>query len=82
MHGFLNLFIAGVLSSQLVPEQMQQIVEDTDAGHFVFNQDGLGWKDFRVPVAVIEQARKDSVISFGSCSFDEPRDDLRELGLI
>lgn len=82
MHGFFNLFIAGILSSQLVPEQMQQIVEDTDASHFVFNQDGLGWKDFRVPVAVIEQARRDSIISFGSCSFDEPRDDLRKLGLI
>jgi hypothetical protein len=82
MHGFLNLFVASVLNNQITLEQMQQLVEDEDATHFFFSEDGLGWNDVRVPISVIDQARKNSVISFGSCSFDEPCADLRGLGLI
>lgn len=36
----------------------------------------------RIPVAYIEFARKNFAISFGSCSFEEPLADLRELKIL
>jgi len=66
----------------LKEEQVRLIVEDEDAGHFLFDDEGFRWKDLRATTAEIVAARQHAVISFGSCSFDEPRDDLRNLGLL
>ncbi|HXG09880.1 MAG TPA: hypothetical protein VNK04_08840 [Gemmataceae bacterium] len=83
MHGFLNIFVAGVLAHarRLDEDQVRPIIEDEDAGHFGFDDDGLHWKDLRAATEEIVTARR-WVTSFGSCSFDEPRDDLRALGLL
>jgi hypothetical protein len=82
MHGFLNVFVAGVLAHVhgLNAEAIRAILSDEKAGSFAFDAEGLGWRDLHAGVAAIESARRDAVISFGSCSFDEPRDDLRALG--
>jgi hypothetical protein len=84
MHGFLNVFVAGVLATArgLEWEDVRAIVEDEDADSFVFTEDGLRWRNHRAAVDEIELARRSAVVSFGSCSFDEPRDDLRALGLL
>jgi hypothetical protein len=84
MHGFLNVFGAGVLAHALGlnEEQVRQIIEDEDPRSFVFPEAGLRWKDFQATTEEIKAARAKAVISFGSCSFDEPRDDLRALGLL
>jgi hypothetical protein len=84
MHGFLNVFGAGVLAAtlSLSEEQVQPIIEDEDPSHFVFTDSEFRWKDFAAPLDAITRARREQVISFGSCSFDEPRDDLRALGLL
>lgn len=81
MHGFLNVFVAGVLAHArgLSAEQLQPILEDEDARSFAFDDAGLRWKDQHATTEEITAARK-FVTSFGSCSFDEPRDDLRALG--
>jgi hypothetical protein len=81
MHGFINVFGAAVLAHtrELYEEQVQPILEDEDAGDFVFDEAGFRWKDYRVTTQEIVAARR-WVVSFGSCSFDEPRDDLRALG--
>jgi hypothetical protein len=82
MHGFINVFVAGVLACArgLGAEQLQSILEDEDARHFIFTDDGLRWKDHQATTDEIGAARQNFVTSFGSCSFDEPRDDLRALG--
>jgi hypothetical protein len=82
MHGFVNVFAAGVLAhARGMPEgQVRRVVEDEDAGAFAFSDDGLRWRDFRAGVDEVAEARRRLVVSFGSCSFDEPRDDLRALG--
>ncbi|MBI3411865.1 MAG: hypothetical protein HY040_26330 [Planctomycetes bacterium] len=79
MHGFLNVFGGGCLAyaHKLSEMELQEIIADEDSTHFSIDQDGLRWKDLRVAMADIVQARRESVTSFGSCSFDEPRDDLR-----
>jgi hypothetical protein len=84
MHGFLNVFGAGVLAHarNLGEEQVRQILADEDPKSFVFEDDGFHWKDLRASVDEITAARQRLVTSFGSCSFEEPRDDLRALGLL
>jgi hypothetical protein len=84
MHGFLNVFGAGVLAAArgLKEHHIVQILMDEDPTSFVLNDRGLCWKEDCATVAEIEKARETSVISFGSCSFDEPREDLRALGLL
>jgi len=82
MHGFINVFAAGVLAHArgLSEEQLRDVIADEDAAHFAFDDAGLCWRDHRAATAEITAARQEFVTSFGSCSFDEPRDDLRALG--
>lgn len=83
MHGFLNVFCAGVLAvtNSLNPEGIHAILEDEDAASFVFDETGFSWKNLRVTNSEILNARI-YMTSFGSCSFDEPRDDLRKIGIL
>jgi hypothetical protein len=76
--------VAGVLAHRchLGEEQVRQILEDEDPKHFRFDDAGLAWHDYRASLGEIKLARQLAVTSFGSCSFDEPRDDLRALGLL
>ena len=80
MHGFLNVFVAGVLYVSRWTNATD-VLEDEDPGDFAFDSDGLRWRDRRASLAEIEAARR-WMTSFGSCSFDEPRDDLRALGFL
>jgi hypothetical protein len=84
MHGFLNVFGAGVLADvhQLNEEQVQQILADEDPANFTFTDEGFRWNEFMASTEEIAVIRRELLISFGSCSFDEPRDDLRALGLL
>jgi hypothetical protein len=90
MHGFLSLFAAGVLtfSYPFVDEDpieqvtAQEIIADANPRNFRFTDFEFAWKDLSVPIVQVAMARGALVTSFGSCSFDEPRDDLRALGLI
>jgi hypothetical protein len=81
MHGFVNVFTGGVLAHArgLTEEQLRPVLEDEDADDFWFDDAGLGWKDYGATTEEVGAARR-RVVSFGSCSFDEPRDDLRALG--
>ena len=82
MHGFVNVFVAGVLAHvhALRPGTVEPILLDGTAAHFVSDDDGLRWEDCHVTTDEVREARRHAVLSFGSCSFDEPRADLRELG--
>jgi len=81
-HGFVNVFTAGVLAHarRLTEEQLRPVLEEADASAFAFDDAGLRWRDQGATVAEIERARQEGVTSFGSCSFEEPRDGLRQLG--
>jgi hypothetical protein len=82
MHGFVNLFGAAVLAHacRLNEAQIKQMIEDEDAASFAFTDEGFRWRDLRTSTAEIVSAREQFATSFGSCSFDEPREDLRALG--
>ena len=84
MHGFLNIFAASAFAAQenMDEKDLVAILNDQRASSFSFSKDGVGWKGLRVSVESIERARRDLAVSFGSCSFEEPVEDLRSLGLI
>ncbi|HZT13459.1 MAG TPA: hypothetical protein VFA29_11675 [Candidatus Baltobacteraceae bacterium] len=83
MHGFLNLLFAAVFAHGGAPEaDVTQILADEDPSNFVFNSDGLRYRDRAASTAQIETVRRELFAGYGSCSIDEPTDDLRQLGLI
>ena len=83
MHGFLNVLGAGVLSAEHHWDEAQTIemLEDQTTRDFEFHDTVFGWREWEVTLDRIK-ARRKFVTSFGSCSFDEPREDLRELNLL
>ncbi|HXT56988.1 MAG TPA: hypothetical protein VN699_00055 [Pirellulales bacterium] len=82
MHGFVNVLAAAALAGiHRLPEiAVQSILDDQRAGDFQFAGDALQWNELTASAEQIGAARLRSLVSFGSCSFDEPRDDLRALG--
>jgi hypothetical protein len=83
-HGFVNVFGAGVLAvhRNLNEKDIQQVLDDEESGDFRFDPETFRWKDHQVSVEEIALARRLVMASFGSCSFEEPREDLRALGLL
>ncbi len=84
MHGFLNVFGAGVLTyaNALSLKEITGIVSDENASSFKFTEDEFRWNDIPASADSIRKARNEFVLSFGSCSFDEPREDLKKLNLL
>ncbi len=80
MHGFVNVLGAGVLAAEHEwdVQQTARMIEDEDATEFVFDRDTFTWNTWSIAADHIEAHRK-IITSFGSCSFDEPRADLRAL---
>ena len=82
-HGFLNLFVAavalhaGAVDASRVPE----ILGETDPLAFIVDPAHVGWREVRLEAEQIAAARE-RCVAFGSCSFDEPVNDLRELGIV
>jgi hypothetical protein len=83
MHGFLNVFVAATFAWLGVDEAtLTRVLNETDPQAFEFRTDGLRWREWRASTDEVAQARRDFAHSFGSCSFEEPLNDLRILGLV
>jgi hypothetical protein len=83
MHGFLNVLGAAVLAAEHKWDEKQTsaMLEDEDATSFSFDDEFFGWRGWKIDVKRLRDRRR-FVTSFGSCSFDEPREDLRALNLL
>lgn len=85
MHGFLNVFGGAVLRHAGAVKDagaLRGVLEDEDAAAWGWTDDGgLRYRDLRVPAGAVRVARAFAT-GLGSCSFDEPVDDLRALGLL
>lgn len=82
VHGFLNLLLAAVyvFAHEFKGEHdILGLIEAGSLDHLKFREDHLKWGVLDVTVATIEQARREFMLSFGSCSFDEPREELHAL---
>lgn len=84
LHGFLNL---GILASLLYWHKVTRsaalnLLNSTTLEDFHVQPDSLGWKDQFLTLEQITEARQRFWRSFGSCSFDQPIDDLKALQLL
>jgi hypothetical protein len=83
MFGFIDVFAAAALARSGVDEAtLVRVLDERDPGAFSFSDDELRWRDHSVGVAQLAASRHDLAISFGSCSFREPVDDLHRLRLL
>lgn len=81
MHGFVNVFIAAAFAwHEGEREFLLDLLNDVDPHAFAFRDDGLSWRGHSLSTEQVEEARRSFAHSFGSCSFDDPVSDLRELG--
>ena len=84
MNGFLNLFLAtGFVRANLKPHVLEEIMEDKFEDNFEFTDEGVWWRrEHFLSNAQLKAVRTRNIISFGSCSFEEPVEDLQEIGLL
>lgn len=82
--GFLNVFVAAALAAThgLGAQEVADVLVERDAQAFTFEPDGLGYGNRAMTVEQIERTRQRFAVSFGSCSFTEPLEDLADLGLL
>jgi hypothetical protein len=83
MHGFLNMLGAAVLAAEHKwnEKQTAAMLDDEDAKSFLFDDEFFAWREWKIDIKRLEDRRR-FVTSFGSCSFDEPREDLCALKLL
>ncbi len=84
MHGFLNVFLASafVRRAGMSRDEAIEVLTDEDPSHFAFEDDSARWRDWKLDVARLSSVRESFAIGFGSCSFEEPVADLKEMGAI
>jgi hypothetical protein len=82
MHGFLNVFLAAVLArSGGKGAGLRELLGEEDPRAFRAGPSEMSWRQQGIGRKEIAQARAEFILSFGSCSFDEPMEELREMGL-
>ena len=80
MHGFINVLLASSFAWHGDCD-IEPIIAETDATNFSFDESAR-WRGKSLNVAQIKDARKNFIHSVGSCSFDEPVQDLQSLGFL
>jgi len=80
MYGFLNLFVAAALlfAGESADTALASL-EDREPSAFSFSDDAIQWRERRIALEQIVKFRSRFGISFGSCSFREPVDELSSL---
>lgn len=82
--GFVNLFVGAALLSldRIDRAQLTEALSDEAPADFSFKDDSIIWKGCALSAQEMEEVRSKFALSFGSCSFVEPLDGLRALGLL
>jgi hypothetical protein len=83
MHGFVNVFTASIMAYclSITEETIEAILLEDHPENFIFTTNELSWRNLTVSSKEINKARNVFALSYGSCSFDEPREELGELVL-
>lgn len=83
MHGFLNVFLAAAFSyNGMDIEQLAQLLEERSPHTFQFEAGSVIWHGEMVVRGQLRNARNLFAISFGSCSFEEPIEDMKKINLM
>ena len=82
MYGFLNVLLAtAALHDGASEREAAAVLEERDGRAVRFDPDAVRMPSGTIPADALQRARE-SMTSFGSCSFAEPLADLRELGVL
>ena len=84
MQGFLNLSILTILVywQKLTQSEALTVLQESSINSFKFQEDHIAWKDRYLNLCELQKARQYFFRSFGSCSFQEPLNELMELKLL
>ena len=83
MFGFLNVFLAAAfLEHGMGWADALALLEETQPASLRVEEEAVAWRSYRLDNAELRHTRRRSAMAFGSCSFREPIDDLRALGLL
>jgi predicted transcriptional regulator len=75
-HGFLNVLGAVVFGEE------ERALAEQDPGAFGLDADAFTWRGLAAAVPQLVVARRERLVSIGSCSFFEPVEELASLGLL
>lgn len=80
MFGFLNVFLAAAFVWNGADDATAaRILDEADHSAFAFTDSAISWRGREISVNRIAEARRAFAVSFGSCSFREPVDELKLL---
>lgn len=83
MHGFFNLFLSACfLRQDLNNLFVHRIMNENESENIQFEEDRISWMDQNLSMLTVTLTRQKNAISFGSCSFLEPIEDLQGIGLL
>ena len=83
MFGFLNLFLTvAFLRAGMNETEASLVLEEGSPEAFQADRSGISWRKHRLDLQSLRALREDGIISFGSCSFTEPIQDLEALHLL
>ena len=83
MYGYVNLFLASAfIRKGIAEDDACAILEESSADAFSFRESGVSWAGNHLNRDDLRMTRSRLFLSFGSCSFREPVDEARALGLI
>jgi hypothetical protein len=83
MHGFINIFLAAAFVKAGIEEELAvRLLQEQSPEAFRFDSTGVEWRGHRLRADQLADTRQQFSVSFGSCSFTEPIDDLRLLRLL
>lgn len=84
MFGFLNVFLAAALirAARLPPGEAEAVLVEGAAEAFQFDNEGVMCRGVRLENTRLARVREAFAMSFGSCSFAEPVEELRSMKLL
>jgi hypothetical protein len=83
MHGFLPVLLASALLA--MGEDLTaaiDLLEESSLASFMFSDESVRWRDWSFSAQDLTELRRTGMLSFGSCSFVEPIEEMRSAGAI
>lgn len=75
-HGFLNVAAAALFGDE------EEALADEDPGSFALTAERFSWREHQATAGELEALRSNLFAGFGSCSAQEPADELHALGFL
>jgi len=84
MHGFLNVFLGSCFANThgLDQTELTEFIDQAQPDDLTVTTNAIAWREHQLTAKDVAATRERFAISFGSCSFTEPIEDLTNLSLL